>query len=415
MFKNKILPLLLSFACAFALFCYVITFVSADREETFYDIPVSFQGEAIMEDRGLMLVSEHPTVTLTLHGKRSELNKLDSSKITIFADLSKIDGPGTHNLSYNYYFPGDIPSNAFTVQSQYPGLVKATVEKRITKEIPVEIRYEGNVKTDFILDRENVELDHDRITVTGPASAVDQIAKALIKVDLNNRSDSFSEAYRFTLCNDRNQPVDAQMVDVNVTEVNVMMYIKAVKEIPLVYTVVDGGGATVRTSTITLDPVRIKVAGNENVLEDLKELNIGTINLGEILEDSEITFPIKLPDGVTNLSGKSEVVVSVSFPDLMTKTFTVTKITAMNVPEGMDVEFITQELTVTIRGPKEIMSLLATPHISVRVDFTGAKLGSDSYEAMIILNAGYSKAGAVGTYRVSATLTEKVEEEADTP
>ena len=57
MFKNKILPLLISFVGAFMLFCYVITFVSAEREETFYDIPVSFQGEAIMEDRGLMLVS----------------------------------------------------------------------------------------------------------------------------------------------------------------------------------------------------------------------------------------------------------------------------------------------------------------------------------------------------------------------
>ena len=81
----------------------------------------------------------------------------------------------------------------------------------------------------------------------------------------------------------------------------------------------------------------------------------------------------------------------------------------------MDVEFITQELVVTIRGPKEIMKLMATPHISVRVDFSNAKLGSDSYEAMIIISAGYSKAGAVGTYRVSATLVEKAEEEADTP
>lgn len=413
MFKNKILPLLISFVGAFMLFCYVITFVSAEREETFYDIPVSFQGEAIMEDRGLMLVSEKPTVTLTLHGKRSELNKLDSTNITIHADLSKIDGPGNHNLSPNVYYPGDIPSNAFTVLSQYPSMVKVTVERRVTKEVPVEIRYEGNVKTDFILDRENVELDHEYITVTGPASSVEPIAKAVIKVDLNERSDSFAESYRFTLCNTYGVPVDAKMVDVDVTEVNVTMYIKAVKEIPLVYTVVDGGGATVRTSQIELDTAHIKVAGNENVLEDLKELNIGTIYLGEILEDSKLTFPIKLPEGVTNLSGKSEVVASVSFPDLLTKTFTITRITAMNVPEGMDVIFDTQELTVTIRGPKEIMNLMATPHVAVRVDFANGKLGTANYEAIIVISAGYSKAGAVDTYRVTATLVEKTDEEAD--
>ena len=67
MFKNKILPLLLSVAIAFCLWAYVITFVSSEREGTFYDIPVSYQGEALLEERNLMIVTEEkPTVTLTL-------------------------------------------------------------------------------------------------------------------------------------------------------------------------------------------------------------------------------------------------------------------------------------------------------------------------------------------------------------
>ena len=85
----------------------------------------------------------------------------------------------------------------------------------------------------------------------------------------------------------------------------------------------------------------------------------------------------------------------------------------MNVPEGMDVIFDTQELTVTIRGPKEIMNLMATPHVAVRVDFANGKLGTANYEAIIVISAGYSKAGAVDTYRVTATLVEKTDEEAD--
>jgi len=362
-----------------------------------------------------MRTSEKPTVTLTLYGNRAELNKLDSSKITIYADLSKIDGPGNHNLSYNVYYPGDIPSNAFTVQSQYPGLVKATVEKRVTKEVPVELDFIGSVQQDFILDRENIELDHEMITVTGPASSVDQISKAMIQVDLNNSSNSFIQSYRFTLCDRGGNPVDAQMVDVNVTEVNVTIYIKAVKEIPLVYTVVEGGGATMRTSKITVDPIKIKVAGNENVLADLEEIDLGVIDLGTIVEDSDIRFAIKLPEGVTNLSGKTEAVVSVSFPDLLTKTFTINRFTPMNIPEGMDVEFITQELVITIRGPKEIMNRMTASNVTVRVDFTGAKLGTDSYEVMVIITTGYNRAGEVGTYRVSATLVEKPPAEDENP
>ena len=414
MLKNKILPLLLSILCAFVLWSYVITFISAEREETFYDIPVSFQGEAILEDRGLMLVSEKPTVTLTLHGNRAELNKLDSSKITIYADLSKIGSPGVHSLSYNAYY-GDIPTNAFTVQSQYPGLVKVTVEKRVTKEVPVVVNTTGTVQQDFIADRENVELDYEKIMVTGPASAVEPIAQAIVEVDLQDKSDSFIQSYRFTLCNSNGIPVDAKMVEVNVAEVNVTMYIKAVKEIPLVWNVVEGGGATLRTSNIVVEPAVIKVAGNENVLKDLKEINLGTIDLGTILKDSEISFEIKLPEGITNLSGTTEAVAYVTFPDLLTKTFTITRIIAMNVPEGMDVEFITEKLTVTIRGPKEIMNKMGTSHLTVRVDFAGAKLGTDSFKAMIIISTGFDRAGAVGTYWVSAKLVEKPPEEPTTP
>ena len=406
MLKNKFLTFLVAAVCAFALWCYVITFISADREETFYDIPVSFQGEAILEDRRLMVVSEKPTVTLTLNGNRAELNKLDNTKITIRVDLSKIDGPGIHDLSYNVYYPGDIPSNAFTVQSQYPGMVKVEVERRVTKEIPVVAEFKGAVKTDYIVDVEEMELDYEMITVTGPASVVDQISQARISVDLEGRSNSFSESHRFTLCNDQNQPVDAEMVEVNVTEVNVTMYIKAVKEIKLVYTVLEGGGATEKTSTITIDPVSIKVAGNENALKDLDELNLGTVDLSTMLADTKIVFDIKLPEGITNLSGVTEAVVSVSFPDLMVKKFTISRFTAVNVPEGMDVEFITQELVVTVRGPKELVRKMNGGHITIKVDFTDAKLGSNTYAATVVISSNFSKVGPVGTYRVSATLVE---------
>ena len=80
MFKNKILPMLLSLVIAIGLWAYVVTFVSSSREETFYDIPVSYQGEALLVDRGLMITTEErPSVTLTLYGNRGELSKLNNT------------------------------------------------------------------------------------------------------------------------------------------------------------------------------------------------------------------------------------------------------------------------------------------------------------------------------------------------
>ena len=82
--KSKIWQTALSLVIAFALWAYVITTVNPESEETFYDIPVSYQND-ILEERGLMIVSEKPTVTLKLKGNRSDLNELNASNITIKA------------------------------------------------------------------------------------------------------------------------------------------------------------------------------------------------------------------------------------------------------------------------------------------------------------------------------------------
>lgn len=405
MFKSKILPMLLSVAIAFGLWAYVITFVSSEREGTFSDIAVSYQGEALLEERGLMIVTEEkPTVTLTLYGNRRELNKLDNSNIAIIADLSKIGEPGIHNLRYNVYYPGDIPDNTFTVQSQYPGMVKIEVERRITKEIPVNVTYKGSVKKDYIADKEKVELDNSNVIITGPASAVNQITQAIVQVDLQDKSESFMESYRFTLCDAAGEPVDAKMVETNIAEVGLTLYIKRVKEVELVVTVVDGGGATKATSDISIDPRTIKIAGNETALKDIDEINLGTINLGELTKDSEKTFEIKLPDGLDNLSGKTTAKVTVKFPKLETVSFAITDFAELNVPEGMEVEFITEELTVNLRGPKELIRRITVKDVSATVDFTDAETGNATFKANIVIGKGFKGVGAMGNYTVSATL-----------
>ena len=87
--KSNFVRLALAVLISFALWLYVISVVSPESEETFYDIPVSYQND-ILEERGLMIVSETPTVTLKLKGNRSDLNELNANNITILVDLAAI-------------------------------------------------------------------------------------------------------------------------------------------------------------------------------------------------------------------------------------------------------------------------------------------------------------------------------------
>lgn len=411
MTKNKLLSLLLAVSIAFVLWVYVITVVSPNSEATIYNIPVVLQGEPMLESYGLMNVTENiPTVTLKLSGNRSDLNKVNSSNITVVVDLSKVYEAGTTNLRYSISYPGDVPAGAFNEESRYPGTIAIEVERKIKKDVPVNIRYVGELSEDFIVDKENKILDYSTVTVSGPESVIDQITQAIIDVDLTGKTVSFSDNYRYSLCNAQDEPVDAQKVDTNVAQVNLTLYIERVKELPLVLTVVNGGGATELTSDIKIDPATVKVSGSDLVMENLTELNLGTINLGELLEDTEMSFAIVLPEGVKFMDPDVETAnVTVKFPNLGTRTLTVSDIQALNVPEGMEVEFLTKTLNVTIRGDKNLIKNIVPPDIVVTVDFTDAQLGSYTVKPNISLNGTYSTIGAIGNYSVSVTVRSTTE------
>ncbi len=403
--KNKFLAILLSVVVAFGLWLYVITVVNPEFEKTYYEIPVVLQNKEILTERGLMIVSDVPKVTLALKGNRTTLNDLNEANINVITNVGNIEKPGTHNLSYDIQYPGNVSQNEISVLSSSTDLITVKVETRVKKILPVVIDYGATaVPEGFLADLTNIQLDNPSVEVVGPASVMENIHKAVVSVDLTNKTETIVGEYQYALCNAEGEPVDAEMVTTNVEDIGLVLKIQRVKEIDLVVDIIAGGGATAQTSTIELDIEKIRVSGSEQLLEGLDSLTVGAINLGQIREDKVITFPITLPEGITNQTGVEQVNVSVRFPKLMMKTFNVSTITAINIPAGMDVDMITKMLTVEVRGPIELVEDITEADISVVVDFAGAQMGIATMKADIVIGSKYAGVGAMGTYQVSAEL-----------
>lgn len=401
--KNKILTALLSLVIAFGLWLYVVTVVSPNSDKHYYNIPVTLQSEIVLQERGLMITTtDLPEVSLHLEGNRTDLNKLNSANITIAVDVSRIGEAGTHNLTYTPIYPGDIPNNAISVLGRTPSTITLEIDERISKEVPVDILYTGSLSEDYMADKENKELDYESVNVVGPKTVVDQIAMARIEVDLDDRAESLSEQFRYTLCNEKGEPVDAEQVTTDVEAVTLTLRIVRVKEIDLLVNILDGGGATVETSAITIEPKSIRISGSDTLLEGLDNLNLGTIQLGEMLKDEVLTFPIRLPEGVTNETGVVEATVDVRFPDLAMKTLQVRNFEAMNVPEGLSAEIITKVLEVKVRGPKASIEKITEENIKASVNFANEQEGTVTLKPEITIDM--DGVGAVGTYTITASL-----------
>ena len=404
--KSNFVRLMLALLASFALWLYVISVVSPESEETFYDIPVSYQND-VLEERGLMIVSDAPTVTLKLKGNRSDLNELNASNITILVNLAEIQSPGVHMLKYNTSYPANLPNNAFETLSQTPNLLKLKVEEKIKKAVPIQLEYIGSVPEGFVAEKDSPVMDTTIVEVSGPKSSVDLIHKATIQVDLTDKTESIVGAFNYVLCDEAGEPVDAQMVVTNVEEVNMSVKIQAIKEIPLVLNLVDGGGATQDSCQVELSRDTIVVSGNEARLRELQSINLGTVNLAELMDETNtIDFQIVLPDGITNSSGVTEVTATITFPDLMRKKFTISKtqFQKIGVPEDAHVVWITEVVEVELRGKRELLQKLTEKEIIVTVDFTGEDLGSISKTPKISLPSAYEGVGEVSVSSVTATL-----------
>ena len=410
--KSKLLSALLALAIAFGLWLYVITVVSPGSKDTIYDIPLTLVGDTVLEnERNLIITSnvEDLKVDLTLSGNRSDLTQVNAGNITLRVDLSKIYEPGTHKVEYTESWPGSVASNAFTIESRYPESLTITVERLERKEVPVRIQWIGSTPEEYISDRENAQLDHPYIFISGPKTVVDQITQARIAVELEGRVESLDQSFRYTLCNEKDEPVDAQMITVNTQEVNLKMPILLHKEVGLTVTVDDGGGATAETASLDILPKTIKIAGTKEQLDLIQELNLGTIRLAEQPEDTKLTYALTLPEGVVNLSGMSEATVDLRFPLLSTKTFALSEVKLEGLPKGMEAVLDTQQIHVTLRGPATNMRKLIPGQILLEVDLSEAKIGTDFYVVNVTLAAGFENVGVLKKVPVSITIREAEE------
>lgn len=406
--NNKLWSALLSLAIAFGMWLYVITTVSPGFSGPVSDIPVVFEGEYTLNERGLMITEGlNATVDLTISGNRSDVIKVDRNNITVKVDLTKIDSPGIKKLDYQIIYPGDVPNDALNEESRYPDKITITVEKKISKPVDVQVNFVGSAKDGYIAETEEYVLDYPAVNIQGPASVVEKIAYARIDVDLTDRSSSISENYRFTFCDEEGEPVDVAMVTAEVAEVHLDVKIQRWKEIPLKLELKYGGGALENNTSVKIDPVSIRVCGSELLLEDLNEIVLGTVDLSTLEENLTQTYTITMPEGVTNMTGKTEATVTIQFVGLTIREFEVSQIEVINVPEGLDYDLLNEVVKVRLRGAISLINQLNPEDIVLTVDLSGKEIGSFTIKPAITFKGDqYVTLGAVGPHSVSIAVKE---------
>jgi len=397
--------MLISLVAAVFCWAYVVTVVSTEKTETFYNIPVIFTGADVLREKGLTITKgSDATVSLQLTGRRTVMQDLNRDNITLTVDVSKINAAGDYSMNYNIGYPNSIQASSLTVNRRSPSTVNITVEALSTREIPVKVAFQGTVAEGYLLD--STVPAFDSISATGTAAVVDQIASALIIVDDADLSGSFTRNMEFTLVDGNGEPVDKTGIELEMETIGVTVNVVKHKEVPLVVEFTAGGGATEDNIKWKSSPSTIMVSGDEKLLDGLNQIVLGRENLAEIVADSTQTYPIVLPDGVKNESGEVEATVTLALSGLSSTTVRVTSFEFTNIPAGFHADAVTESLQITVRGPSEDIQSITAADVRVVADLSNISGVAGSYTVNnvgIYLNS-HPTCGVLGTYSVMTTL-----------
>lgn len=431
--KRKIIYGLLAVFISFGLWLYVVTVVNPEWEDTFYNIPVILENEEILHERGLMLVSEgDQKVTLQLSGNRTDMIKLNSSNITLRADLSRIYSAGEQSLTYSIVYPGNVPNNAFEIISQTPQQIRLKVVERKSVAVDV-VPVIGVADAGYVALEDDIELSNEKITIAGPADVIDRIAQAEIHIDMAGKRGTVKQQFDVVLRDVDGNIVDNRWVKATPETIECTLKIQKIQEVEIAVEVLEGAGLTGDKYTVTYY--------NQETGEEIKgvigisgsETQLAVAQSAGILRDNKLFFDTKIDLGLTagtptengleivisdldigelltpyelvNHSEINVVKVVVKMPKLATKSFRVTSIDQINIPQGLRVDLKTKSLEVIMRGPDYQLPYIKETDIIVQVDFSNATVDGDGKFAASVIFNRYNQSFVVGSYVVNATVT----------
>ena len=409
--ESKWTYVILSILVAVIMRLYVGDSLNVETTLDLRNIPVVFEGEENLADRGLMITDgANQTVNLKLRCNQRTMFKLNSDTVSVVVDVSKIEEPQEYTTAYRLVTPSTVSSANVTDVTEDRNIT-FTVGRRSERNVEVQGRLDPNVQVADGYQIGEFSIVPGTITVSGEADAVNEVDHALVTVTSEEPlSESYSGELPIQLVGVDGTVLDAEALrlDTDVDTVQVTLPVVQTKKVKLNVELKEGGGATVQNAEVKIEPESIVVAGSADALSGLTEITLPkSIDLSQIFTQEEYTIPIQLDSELTNVSGVTQATVTVKLNGLTTRTLEVEtgSIERANVPEGYTAEVVTQTFQVQIRGAdEEAVNAVIPSQLRVVADLSGVTAtGSQTVPAQIYLDDS-SDVGVVGSYRVSVSV-----------
>ena len=373
----------------------------------FRDVPITYTGETVLTDRGLMLLEENTvaTVDLEMEGTMWDLALLDKDYIKVTADLSNVSRTGVQTVtSVIYSYTEDYFRQRISVNDRNPSTITINVAELYHKTVDVRCEITGNVAEGYSagelqVSPTEIEVRGDQADVDAPSTGTG--ARPILFYDASD------------------QLLEDTSLQTTEETIQVTLPVYVTRELQLTMNFVESAGARMNNVDWEIVPNTIQVSGPAEVLNSMDSIVLDDFNLAELGSTTNYSYAIPIPEGCENLSGVTRATLRISFKDMQRTTVTATNFILENAPEDRTVDLLTEQLAVSIFGTSGDVAAITSDNILVTVDLAdfGSAVGTYTVPAEVTV-VGHDVGVSGGTYQVRVTISEQTPDqpaEPDTP
>ena len=309
---------LLSIAIATILWFMVIN-IDQPVDTRTYSRPLSVINMETLTDRNLTVGNleelKNTKINVKVKAQRTALDRLNQNPewITATVDLSELTNAASGDTVALPVSVSVQGGNTYGISSKSPAVVEISIETMASKELPVEVILNGELKNGTYLSEPL--LSAETVLVTGPASLVDTVTAVRATVEAEDIEKSPDVQVELVCYNAMGMPVKG--VSTSEEKIVVSYAMHDMKQIPIQVEITGSPAAGHQVGTIHCSPQYATVTGSPEDLENILYLQLDSINVSGLSSAVTKTFRLAdyLPEGISLTAaddGIVEVTVDIS-------------------------------------------------------------------------------------------------------
>lgn len=289
-FRKKVnsVNILISIAIAFLAWFYVAYSVNPMTTKTYRDVPITFEGEYELGERGLGIENasvESLSVKLSLD--RSDIIGMSSNRIVATVNVAQLS-EGVKKIPVQVTAP-----DGTVLKYQSHSVINVTVSKSNNRDVDVAVGYKDN--NDANIEPYIDEISAARVSVMGAKKLVDEVAYVLLPLNadfVGNNSETFTAT---PIAVDKTGK-EIKHVVVLPSSISVKAHRVPIKTVELDLEVINTGESEMGRTFVAPNSVSIK--GSAEILDSIERIEAEPIDISDMKKSGSITIKFKLPEGV---------------------------------------------------------------------------------------------------------------------